>query len=457
MLSLLPNRKAALSAASRWPKAAIPLALLCGVVIIVLAVFSIDTHAPFQPPPPASMPGIIPAGWKITLAEERVHKSSQTFSGHIAPDGIAYIPAGAAFDVEVEPGDVQGALADKSAGAIWVHEGGEFSAVTRTNSGWSQSCKAPTQPGLYRLSWSPRGSGDAAPASVAPMIPAAPPVSNTPSASLVLDEKRVALASQPTGTSLGLDVLVLSEAQFHPQSDRTGLRVNGKPIGHYLDPRQSPVKRVRENAAQYQIPRFFALLTPETSKLRLGEDFDLEQLIAFKDYHGPDGKKVFTTIRHTDVLPICPPLIQKLVKLRERLRQKGVKVTRFWITSGFRTPEYNKSIGGAAYSRHCYGDAVDICIDEDGDHKMDDLNGDGRIDRKDGLVIANACRELELEGAVVPGGIGVYEWEGDDSVKSHVHIDCRGYISRWGQIGSGRTKKSFTWWPKAEFQEEDGE
>ena len=164
---------------------------------------------------------------------------------------------------------------------------------------------------------------------------------------------------------------------------------------------------------------------------------------------------MYTTERHTDWVPIRPELIEKLTKLRERLRAKGVQMTHFWITSGFRTPEYNHAIGGAAYSRHCYGDAADLVIDEGNNKRMDDLNGDGRIDRQDGLVIANACRELELEGAVVPGGIGVYEWDSDDSVRSHVHIDCRGYISRWGQIGSGRGKKMFTWWPKAEFQEEE--
>jgi hypothetical protein len=58
---------------------------------------------------------------------------------------------------------------------------------------------------------------------------------------------------------------------------------------------------------------------------------------------------------------------------------------------------------------------------------------------------------------VVPGGIGVYVWDGEDSVRSNVHIDCRGFISRWGQDGAGRYKKSFTWWPKGEFTDEDGE
>ena len=437
------------SRAPRWPRVTIPIVLVVVALVILLAVFSIDTHTPFQQPAPVSNQSLALSGWKLSIGDERVRRGAQNFSGNVALNGVAYIPAGANFEIDVDPGEIQGALSDVSSGAIWDHEGGEIGAPAHTASGWKQTCRAPNQPGLYHLNWIPHSDS-------APVTPPAPKALPAATPALALDERRVALASLPTA-SAGLDVLILAEAQFHPQSDRTSVRVNGKPIGNYLDPKQSPVRRVRENAAGYQIPRFFAILTPETSKLHLGEDFDLEQLIAFKDYHGPDGKKIFTTQRHTDLIPICPALIQKLVKLRERLREKGVKVTRFWVTSGFRTPEYNKQIGGAAYSRHCYGDAVDICIDEDGDHKMDDLNGDGRVDRKDGIIIGNACRELELEGAVVPGGIGVYEWDGDDSVKSHVHIDCRGYISRWGQIGSGRNKKSFVWWPKGEFQEDDGE
>ena len=186
------------------------------------------------------------------------------------------------------------------------------------------------------------------------------------------------------------------------------MRVNGKSIGAYSNPLSSSVKRVREHANLYVPPKLFALLTSETAKLRLGPDFELGELIAFKDFVGADGHKVYTTERHTDVLPLRQDLIEKLIKLRERLRQKGVAVTRFAVTSGFRTPDYNRQIKGAQFSRHCYGDAVDIYIDENNDHHMDDLNGDGKLDRKDGLIIANACRELELEGAVVPGGIGVY-------------------------------------------------
>ena len=59
----------------------------------------------------------------------------------------------------------------------------------------------------------------------------------------------------------------------------------------------------------------------------------------------------------------------------------GLPVTTFRIMSGYRTPYYNRSIGNETrYSRHLYGDAADIYVDEDGDGVMDDLDGDGRAD-----------------------------------------------------------------------------
>src|SRR5205085_2547483 len=171
---------------------------------------------------------------------------------------------------------------------------------------------------------------------------------------------RHASSSSSTTPLPSLDVLVLAIADTVAKGERTTLKINGKTIGGYPDPTHATSKLVREHAALYQVPRFFAMLTPEAAKLRLGPDFELGQLIAFIDRTDKDGHKVFTTERHTEVLPIRMELIDKLVKLRERLLQKGVKLTHFAVTSGFRTPDYNKSVRGAAYSRHCYGDGVDI-------------------------------------------------------------------------------------------------
>lgn len=357
---------------------------------------------PSAPPIPISL-----RNWKVQSKWTEVER-------RLVPGQVLFVPAGAAFSVLAEPMGAKGMFVERAGSSTWDHEGGELNPPHEGNGFWAQEALAPQQPGLYQLIWKD--------------------------------------LNDDTTTLHSLQVVVTGKAELSTRGDRTTVKVDGKSIGQYLDPAKSPVKRVRENAHLYRPPQYFTSIQNGLEQLKLGPDFELGNLIAYKDYYGSDGKKVYTTQRHTDILPPRADLIDKLVKLRQRLRDKGVKVTRFWITSGFRTPDYNKSIGGAAYSRHCFGDAVDLCIDEDNDKHMDDLNGDGRLDRKDGIIIADACRELEAEGAVVPGGIGVYEWGGEESVRSHVHIDCRGYVSRWGTAG----RRSFVWWPKSEFSEDEG-
>jgi hypothetical protein len=417
----IPDRNAPLA----WRKKLI-LSLLASFFLIVVAAYFTSASTSTIPPAQTASGGPAIEQWKIEIATDSSKARGQRFGGTYAPGKVLLVPAGASFKVATEPSDAPGFFIDLLPRNDWESAGGELLHTLVLNAGegsgpnWRQECRAPRAPGLYKLIWQ-------------------------------RTDDRTANPPQE------LNVLVLAQADFQVSRERTIVKVNGKIIGHYADPAQCSVKRVRENALNYEPPKYFATLSPQTLKLKFGEDFELGQLVAFRDYRNAEGRKVYTTERHTDVVPPRLDLIEKLVKLRERLRSKGIKISKFWITSGFRTPEYNHSIGGAAYSRHCYGDAVDLCIDEDGDKHMDDLNGDGKFDRKDGIIIGNAVRELEIENAVVPGGIGVYEWDGEDSVRSHVHIDCRGYISRWGQDGSGKTRKSFIWWPKHEFTDEDGE
>lgn len=75
------------------------------------------------------------------------------------------------------------------------------------------------------------------------------------------------------------------------------------------------------------------------------------------------------------------------------------------INSGYRTPEYNKKVGGATRSQHCYGTAADIVVD-------------GIPPASVAIAAEKALKEIGH-----PGGIGLY--------KSFVHVDVRSKRYRW--------------------------
>ena len=51
-------------------------------------------------------------------------------------------------------------------------------------------------------------------------------------------------------------------------------------------------------------------------------------------------------------------LVGKLEELRTSIGNKPIKVT-----SGYRTPEYNRLVGGARNSQHMYGKAADVMVE----------------------------------------------------------------------------------------------
>jgi uncharacterized protein YcbK (DUF882 family) len=117
----------------------------------------------------------------------------------------------------------------------------------------------------------------------------------------------------------------------------------------------------------------------------------------------------------------------------EQVNKLGYRCDTFYVLSGYRTPYYNKSIGNVKYSRHLWGGAADIFIDENPkDNYMDDLNKDGVINWKDSEVIYNIVDDLYGEPFydMFVGGLGWYR-----KTPSHgpfVHVDVRGSRARWG-------------------------
>ncbi|MCK6471721.1 MAG: D-Ala-D-Ala carboxypeptidase family metallohydrolase [Planctomycetes bacterium] len=400
VLALQAGRAAA---RGRGLSASAKLLLLVGACSLAAA-FCLHQGKDVEPAPaaPPAAPPVLEA-WALELPGAAKHPQSESYQGRYAPGEIFFVPAGAELVLRPQPEGAAGTLGEYGA-AAWTRGGGMLASAA---DGRGLTGRAPARAGLYAL----RGDG--------------------------------AFAG-------GVQVLVLGAAEITASKDRKAksagieVRYEKTSIGCYGDPCEADEDGVKAHPEAYAPPRYFARLDGSTLGLRLGDGLALGQLVAFLERRDAEGRKIITNERHIDVCPPHRTLVEKLNKLKERLVKKGVKVTTFWITSGFRTPDYNRRIKGATYSRHCYGDAVDLCIDENGDLHMDDLNGDGKLDRNDGLVIARACAELEAEGQVVPGGIGVYEYDGEFSVRSHVHIDCRGFGARWG-ISFAGGKHAFEW------------
>lgn len=113
----------------------------------------------------------------------------------------------------------------------------------------------------------------------------------------------------------------------------------------------------------------------------------LSQNFQVKEFACKDG---------SDPILIAPELVTILQAIRSHFNKPVV------INSAYRTPEYNKKVGGAAQSQHCYGTAADIAI--------------SGVSPKDVAAFA----ENLLSGR---GGIGIYA--------GFTHIDVRETKSRW--------------------------
>lgn len=178
----------------------------------------------------------------------------------------------------------------------------------------------------------------------------------------------------------------------------------------------------------YANPTGFIQVTPANADTPISEHFRL------RDFLTKDQPNVWPKY-----LLLNPKLVDKLELTIQQLELMGHPVQHIRIMSGFRTPEYNytggNTQGRANLSRHMYGDASDVFIDNDGNGAMDDLNHDGRVDVHDAEVILQAVERVEREHPELIGGVGVYS-----ACCGHgpfTHIDVRGYRARWRGTGSG--------------------
>jgi hypothetical protein len=178
----------------------------------------------------------------------------------------------------------------------------------------------------------------------------------------------------------------------------------------------------RSTSERYSNPAGFIRVTPENQHTRISEHFRL------RDFLTKDQATVWPKY-----LVLREGLIDKLELVIGALGKRGVNVTRMSVMSGFRTPQYNErgvGAGGRAQnSRHQYGDAADVFVDNDGNGGMDDLNGDGRVNTHDARFLAQVVEEVEQNHPELTGGVGIYSATGAHG--PFVHVDVRGVKARW--------------------------
>ena len=216
----------------------------------------------------------------------------------------------------------------------------------------------------------------------------------------------VTISDSARGASVRLQVFVLRPW------DHDGRSLNGYRIGAY---EQEP----RAGRARYEPPAGFVRVTAANRRARVSPHFRLDQFLC----------------KQTDALPqyalVRPRLLRTLEALVDTVRARGHSVETLHVMSGYRTPYYNRAIGNTTeYSRHLYGDAADVFVDANGDGRMDDLTGDGRVSTADAAALARWIRTIPTEGSSsFVGGLSAY---GPAPHRGpFVHLDLRGVRARW--------------------------
>ena len=197
-----------------------------------------------------------------------------------------------------------------------------------------------------------------------------------------------------------------------PRYKMKGEYLNGYRIGTYPSTRY-------KGRANYDRPEGFIEVTADNKDVFITPHFQLVQFVCKQ----VSGWPKYALLQ--------PKLLVKLEYIIDGLHKRGIPVKTLFIMSGYRTPYYNKSIKNVKNSRHIYGDASDIFIDEDHNSVMDDLNGDGKSNIRDAAVIYDIVNRIDNNPQTkwLLGGLGTYK-----KTTAHtwfVHVDTRGYRARW--------------------------
>lgn len=211
-----------------------------------------------------------------------------------------------------------------------------------------------------------------------------------------------------TGERMQLNLFVLT-----PREQKQAGALNGYQVGRY------PSEPFR-GLAEYEPPPGFIEMDEAMASIHVAPHFRLGQ---FASKQGDEYPKY---------LILDERLLLLLEEILEAVNAEGIEASTLQVLSGFRTPWYNAAIGNGENSRHQWGAAADIYIDERSPAgRMDDLTGDGRSDFADAERLAEIVERVKNRSGPMSyvGGVGLY------GPRPHrgpfVHVDVRGYEARW--------------------------
>lgn len=251
-------------------------------------------------------------------------------------------------------------------------------------------------------------------------------------ARFVMPEDWISLASLPGASVASASVQgggsAGTETVFTMRSFGQKVRawLNGYRLGYW------PQEKGRLRSEAYKNPDGFVEVTPDNEDTRVSEHFRL------RDFVSHDQKDVWPKY-----VVLREPLLDKLELVIEDLNDHGVNAEGMRIRSGFRTPAHNLAVrneGSARDSRHQFGDAADVFIDQEGNGKMSDLNGDRKVNFADVKMILDAVERVEARYPELVGGTGLYAYSGRSG--PFAHIDVRGTRARWVRgVYKGRSRR----------------
>jgi uncharacterized protein YcbK (DUF882 family) len=251
-------------------------------------------------------------------------------------------------------------------------------------------------------------------------------------ARFVMPEDWISLASLPgasvSNASIQGTPTTSAETVFTMRSFGQKVRawLNGYRLGYW------PEEKGRLRSEAYKNPDGFIEVTADNEDTRVSEHFRL------RDFVSHDQKEVWPKY-----VVLREPLLDKLELVIADLNDHGVNAEGMRIRSGFRTPAHNFAVrgeGSARDSRHQFGDAADVFIDQEGNGKMSDLNGDGKVNFADVKMILDAVERVEARYPELVGGTGLYAYSGRSG--PFAHIDVRGTRARWVRgVYKGRSRR----------------